>query len=168
MNPPEGKEPLVIEGHYVDPEKTVAMLLQEAPVKVTIDGVPGNVVTVPLADIAPAYFEIAPGVVAAVDPTNTANPVISAMNPAKRGKVISLYANGLGPVSNQPMPTQLRKHLGAIAASPAFDEQPITSVAQRETAPAMHRAEALPVAAFTARIAKRCGYLRCAHCSIRR
>jgi uncharacterized protein (TIGR03437 family) len=73
-----------------------------AQVKVTIDGIPGNVVTVPLAGYAPAFFEIAPGVVAAIDPLNPSNPVITASNAAKRGAVISLYANGLGPVGNQP------------------------------------------------------------------
>ncbi|MES1260917.1 MAG: S8 family serine peptidase [Acidobacteriota bacterium] len=73
-----------------------------AQVKVTIDGIPGNVVTVPLANYAPAFFEIAPGVVAAINPLNPSNPVITASNAARRGTVISLYANGLGPVGNQP------------------------------------------------------------------
>ena len=61
-----------------------------------------NVVTVPVADYAPAFFEIAPGTVAAIDPGNAANPLITLANPARRGTVISLYANGLGPVNNQP------------------------------------------------------------------
>ena len=61
-----------------------------------------NVVTVPVADYAPAFFEIAVGVVAAIDPGNTANPIITGVNPARRGTVISLYANALGPVDNTP------------------------------------------------------------------
>jgi minor extracellular serine protease Vpr len=73
-----------------------------AQVKVSLDGNNTSVVTVPIANYAPAFFEIAAGVVAAIDPSNAANPVITATNPAKRGSVISLYANGLGPVSNQP------------------------------------------------------------------
>ena len=73
-----------------------------AQVKVTIDGIPGNVVTVPLANYAPAFFEIGAGVVAAINPLNASNPVITATNAAKRGGVIALYANGLGPVENQP------------------------------------------------------------------
>jgi minor extracellular serine protease Vpr len=73
-----------------------------AQVKVTINGIPGNVVTVPIANYAPGFFEIAPGLVAAIDPLNAANPVITAINAAKRGKLIALFANGLGAVSNQP------------------------------------------------------------------
>ncbi len=73
-----------------------------AQVKVTIDGVNGNVVTVPIANYAPAFFEIGAGVVAAIDPLNASNPIITSTNAAKRGKIISLYCNGLGPVSNQP------------------------------------------------------------------
>jgi CRP-like cAMP-binding protein/Fe-S-cluster-containing dehydrogenase component len=38
MSEPVASEPLVIEGHYVEVEKTVADLLKEPPVKVTIDG----------------------------------------------------------------------------------------------------------------------------------
>ncbi len=38
MSPTDNNEPLVIEGHYVEVEKTVADLLKEPPVKVTIDG----------------------------------------------------------------------------------------------------------------------------------
>jgi uncharacterized protein (TIGR03437 family) len=44
-------------------------------------------------------FEISPGVVAALDSNFQ---VIGASNPARRGQVVQLYANGLGPVSNQP------------------------------------------------------------------
>ena len=56
----------------------------------------------PLANYAPAFFEIGAGVVAAINPLNASNPVITATNAAKRGGVIALYANGLGPVENQP------------------------------------------------------------------
>ncbi len=70
-----------------------------ARVKVTIEGSYGNVVTVPLADYAPAFFETGGGVAAALD---AGNRVISADNRASRGQVIQLFANGLGPVTNQP------------------------------------------------------------------
>jgi minor extracellular serine protease Vpr len=75
-----------------------------AQVKVTLGGNYSNVLTVPIANFAPAFFEnpIGSGVVAAIDPLNAANPVITATNPARRGSVIALYANGLGPVNNQP------------------------------------------------------------------
>jgi uncharacterized protein (TIGR03437 family) len=59
----------------------------------------GNVVTVPLADYAPALFE-GGGSVAARDANNVQ---ILPGHPAVRGQAISLYANGLGPVTNQPV-----------------------------------------------------------------
>ncbi len=70
-----------------------------AQVKVSIFFSNGNVVTVPLADYAPAFFETSPGVVAALD---AGNRVVSTLNPAERGKPVQLFANGLGPVTNQP------------------------------------------------------------------
>jgi uncharacterized protein (TIGR03437 family) len=70
-----------------------------AQVKVTIDFSYGNVVTVPLSDYAPAFFEIGGGNIAAQDSSYN---VIRTSNPAKQGQTILLYLNGLGPVSNQP------------------------------------------------------------------
>jgi minor extracellular serine protease Vpr len=70
-----------------------------AKVKVTVNETSwGNVVTVPLADYTPAFFE-GNGMVAAVD---TNGKVIKASNPAVTGKAIQLFANGLGPVTHQP------------------------------------------------------------------
>ncbi len=68
-------------------------------VKVTIDQFSlGNVVTVPLATYSPAFYS-ANGIVSALD----ANYVqITASHPATQGQVLQLFANGLGPVSNQP------------------------------------------------------------------
>lgn len=69
-------------------------------VKVSVDGVANsNVVTVPLAQYAPTIFQAA-GIVAAVDATT--GSIITAANPARAGDVVELYANGLGPVNNQP------------------------------------------------------------------
>ena len=70
-----------------------------AQVKVTIDFSYGNVITVPLADYSPAFFEIGGENVAALD---LGNHVIGAGNPAKQGQTIQFYLNGLGPVNNQP------------------------------------------------------------------
>jgi len=68
-------------------------------VKVTIDSYSyGTVVTVPVADTVPSFFQNS-GIAAARD-QNFA--VITASNPVKRGGVVQLYLNGLGPVSNQP------------------------------------------------------------------
>jgi uncharacterized protein (TIGR03437 family) len=74
-----------------------------ALVKVILDeayGTPvfSNLTTVSLADYAPAFFE-GGGVVAARD---VRGAQIFNDFPAIRGQAISLYANGLGPVSNQP------------------------------------------------------------------
>ncbi|MDQ1472836.1 MAG: minor extracellular serine protease Vpr [Bryobacterales bacterium] len=75
-----------------------------AQVKVIVNGNTSNVLPVQIAAYAPAFFDnpIGSGVVAAIDPLNTANPVITASNPAKRGSTVALYANSLGPVSSQP------------------------------------------------------------------
>jgi minor extracellular serine protease Vpr len=70
-----------------------------AQVKVTIDFSNGNVYTLPLSDFSPAFFEIGNGAVAALDLNYK---VIGAANPARRGDTVQLFANGLGPVTNQP------------------------------------------------------------------
>jgi uncharacterized protein (TIGR03437 family) len=77
-----------------------------AQMKIILDQTYGNpifsnVVTVPLADYSPAFFESAPvnGIVAARD---LAGGQIAAANPAVQGQAISLYLNGLGPVTNRP------------------------------------------------------------------
>ena len=70
-----------------------------AQLKVALNCSYSNVVTVPLADVAPAWFERSAGVVFALDADGKA---ISATNPAKAGQQVTLVANGLGPVGNQP------------------------------------------------------------------
>ena len=70
-------------------------------VKVTINYTPGNVVTVPFANYSPAFFIPVPadGIAAALDLNYV---LITTSHPAVRGQVVQLYANGLGPVTNQP------------------------------------------------------------------
>lgn len=58
----------------------------------------GNLYTLALSDHVPALFENG-GVAAALDVNYG---IISASNKATRGDIIQLYANGLGPVTNQP------------------------------------------------------------------
>ena len=58
----------------------------------------GNVVTVPLANYTPAMF----GSTNAAAENAVTGQVITSANPATRGSVISLFCNGLGPVTNQP------------------------------------------------------------------
>ncbi|MDE3167798.1 MAG: S8 family serine peptidase, partial [Acidobacteriota bacterium] len=72
-----------------------------AQVKVTIDAYSfGNVVTVPLADVSPEFFDdAASGIVAARD---TSGVQIWTNHAATRGQAVSLFLNGLGPVSNAP------------------------------------------------------------------
>jgi uncharacterized protein (TIGR03437 family) len=67
-------------------------------VKVSVDFSPSNVTTIALAPAAPAFFVVS-GNVAARD---LSFKTIDASNPAKAGATIQLYANGLGPVTNQP------------------------------------------------------------------
>ena len=70
-----------------------------AQMKVTFNCSYSNVVTVSLADYAPALFERGGGVAAAIDANGQS---ITSTNPAKVGQNVTLLVNGLGPVSNQP------------------------------------------------------------------
>ncbi len=70
-------------------------------IKVSVDDgyLMGNVVTVPLAQYTPSFF-VGGGTIVAQDAITGAQ--ILASNPAHAGEILSLYANGLGPVTNQP------------------------------------------------------------------
>ena len=71
-----------------------------AQMKVVLDGdLFGNVVTVPLTNYQPTFFTYGSNIADALD-SNYA--LITTSNPAKRGSIIALYCNGLGPVTNQP------------------------------------------------------------------
>jgi uncharacterized protein (TIGR03437 family) len=75
-----------------------------AQVKVTVDqvfGNPlyGNVVTVPIAAYAPAMYAVS----SSFPPFDTTSKAaVSSGAPAHAGDVVQLFANGLGPVNNQP------------------------------------------------------------------
>jgi len=72
-------------------------------VKVTIGSSRSNVYTLPLGPYSPSLFEfkdLSFNTFAAVLDEN--NKVIVPGNPALRGHAIQIFANGLGPVSNQP------------------------------------------------------------------
>jgi len=96
-----------VPGHltYVSPSQVNVQVPWElegqpsAQVKVAINYTYGNVVTLPLQNFAPAFFEVSAGSVAALDSNYQ---TIGASNPAVRGQSIALYANGLGPVANTP------------------------------------------------------------------
>lgn len=66
--------------------------------KVRVGDIPSAVFTVPLSDYSPAAFE-ANGLAVAQDLNFN---LVTRNNPARRGEAITIYANGLGPVSNQP------------------------------------------------------------------
>jgi len=68
-------------------------------IKVSVDQSSGTVVTVPVTLIAPALFIYGPSLAAALDQNYA---LIGTANPARRGSTVSLFANSLGPVSNQP------------------------------------------------------------------
>jgi uncharacterized protein (TIGR03437 family) len=65
----------------------------------------GDVKTVPIANLSPSLFQYSSGggapLTAAATVFNTFTFITSSA-PAQKGQKISLYANGLGPVSNQP------------------------------------------------------------------
>jgi minor extracellular serine protease Vpr len=70
-----------------------------AQVKVTLYGSSfGNVVSVPVADSAPSFFENS-GIAAALDASNVA---VGTAHPVKRGQLVQLFMNGLGPVTGGP------------------------------------------------------------------
>jgi uncharacterized protein (TIGR03437 family) len=75
-----------------------------AQVKVIVDepfgsSIYSNVVAAALANYTPAFFTNSGNVADALD---TNFKVITSSNAAVRGQVIQLFANGLGPVNNQP------------------------------------------------------------------
>jgi minor extracellular serine protease Vpr len=70
-----------------------------AQVKVNVNFSPSNVFTITLAPVAPSFFLMADGNVWARDLNYRA---VNAGSPAHPGETIELYANGLGPVTNQP------------------------------------------------------------------
>jgi minor extracellular serine protease Vpr len=75
-----------------------------AQMKVSIGGVSGGLYTVPLSDYAPAVFEYSEPstnqrLAAALDSNSN---LIGSSNAARHGDTIQIYANGLGPVDNQP------------------------------------------------------------------
>ncbi|MBZ5608754.1 MAG: S8 family serine peptidase [Acidobacteriia bacterium] len=88
----------------------------------------GKVVTVPLADYAPAFFEIGAGQVAALD---AQSKVIGASNPARRGQTVQLFANGLGPVDNQPASGD-----PATSSSSTCKSQATVAIGTQQIAPA--------------------------------
>jgi len=73
-----------------------------AQVKVIVDGfATSNVITVPLVPYAPSLFQIPGGTIAHAWNVTTQSEVTTS-NPAHAGETVEFFANGLGPVNNQP------------------------------------------------------------------
>src|SRR5260370_5361961 len=98
---------LSVPGHltYVSPTQVNVQVPWElqgqtsALVKVTLYGSSfGNVVTVPLADTSPAFFENS-GIAAALDGNNA---IVTAATPVNRGQAVQLYITGPGPLPAAP------------------------------------------------------------------
>jgi uncharacterized protein (TIGR03437 family) len=72
-------------------------------VKVTTDFfAPSNIITVPLVPYAPSLFTNPNGGGIAYAYDVTTQSEVTASNPAHAGDTVELFANGLGPVNNQP------------------------------------------------------------------
>ncbi|HEX4274776.1 MAG TPA: hypothetical protein VHZ74_05450, partial [Bryobacteraceae bacterium] len=74
---------------------------ETAQIKVSFGDSSGAVYTWPIGTYAPAFFELSPATHAAAA-LDEGNNVVTDSNPVVRGHVVQLFANGLGPVSNQP------------------------------------------------------------------
>jgi uncharacterized protein (TIGR03437 family) len=81
--------------------------LASATLQVSVGGVPGNTQSVLLTDYSPGIFTIDSGTGQGMvigDSGQNAAPVgsLPGAQPVQRGKVISIYSTGLGPVSHPP------------------------------------------------------------------
>ena len=96
--------------HYVSPGQINVQIpwelagLTSAKMKVTVGGDQSAVYTVPLAAVSPAAFEIpdSSGSAVVLAARDRNGKIISSANPALRGKTVTLYVNGLGPVDHTP------------------------------------------------------------------
>ena len=70
-------------------------------IKVSAGDSSGVLYTTPVASYAPALFELSSQTHAAAA-LDEGNNVITDANPVARGRIVQLFANGLGPVTNQP------------------------------------------------------------------
>jgi uncharacterized protein (TIGR03437 family) len=69
--------------------------------KVSVGDSSGVIYTTPVAASAPAFFELSAQTHAAAA-LDEGNNIVTVSNPVARGHVVQLFANGLGPVTNQP------------------------------------------------------------------
>lgn len=94
--------------YYVSPTQVNVFVPWElagqssAVIKVNISETTGQTYTLPLTTYSPAFFAYSQGGQELLAALDTGNKVITPGNAAVRGQVVELFANGLGPVTNQP------------------------------------------------------------------
>lgn len=94
--------------HFVTPGQVNVQVPWEMPVsgsarmKVSVQSSSTPLYTVPLTAYAPGIFEYQTGGTSFVAARDEASALIGPGNPAKQGRNIQIYCNGLGPVTNQP------------------------------------------------------------------
>ncbi len=88
-------------------------------IKVTIEDSQGTVYTLPLAQYSPAFFDYLEPVTnnLLLIAYDSSGDLIGSSNPATPGQTIQLYANGLGPVNNQPADGQVTPASPAAATT---------------------------------------------------
>ena len=76
--------------------------VSSALMKVSIGDSSSSLVTVPIRNASPAPFEFTEAAGRLLAAVVGESGIITSDNPAVRGRAVSLYVNGLGPVDNQP------------------------------------------------------------------
>ena len=95
--------------HFVTPGQINVQIPWElagqtsAQIKVSINGNTGPLFTVPLVAYSPALFEYASGSSSYAASLDENFKLIGPANPARQGRIIQLYGNGLGPLDNTPV-----------------------------------------------------------------
>ena len=112
--------------YYVSPTQVNVFVPWElegqssAVIKVNISETTGQTYNLPLTTYSPAFFAYSQGGQELLAALDTSNKVITPGNAAVRGQVVELFANGLGPVTNQPA---------------TGDPAPSTTLAKTQTTP---------------------------------
>jgi uncharacterized protein (TIGR03437 family) len=92
----------------------------DVTVRVTREGVLGPTVTVPLAEVAPALFDLGTGYAIA---THAEGDLLTADSPGKPGEIVVIYLTGLGRTEPNPSPGEIPQtaapilHLSDLAVS---------------------------------------------------
>ena len=94
--------------YYVSPTQVNVQVPWElqgqtsAQIKINLEFSKSNVITLPLTTVSPGIFEFANGGSTIAASLDESSALVTTSNPAARGHIVQLFANGLGPVSNQP------------------------------------------------------------------